>query len=241
MLALLHICGVVRSPPRVSRRALVLGAGAAALPTLPSFAAPLQMTAADGDVGSAILDAWERGDSTSSMRTLVESSAPSSRASASAVAATTAGWKGLWEARIEHFEKVRWTGLRVRPFYDLDENGGIVSHVHIVFGPLRGWASASGAMKPSLGGDASVTLVFDDFWVGADAPRPRAAPDETDPFDTFNRLLGRAAFFEGLASFPVDYADLKKDVVAFRFTAFDSMIVTRRAPAGATPERVQGA
>ena len=88
-------------------------------------------------------------------------------------------------------------------------------------------------MKPSLGGDASVTLVFDDFWVGADAPRPRAAPDETDPFDTFNRLLGRAAFFEGLASFPVDYADLKKDVVAFRFTAFDSMIVTRRAPAGA--------
>ena len=48
-------------------------------------------------------------------------------------------------------------------------------------------------------------------------------------------------FFEGLAGFPVDYADLKKDVVAFRFTAFDSMIVTRRAPAGATPERVQGA
>jgi hypothetical protein len=95
MLAILHICGVVRSPPRVSRRALVLGAGAAALPSLPSFAAPLQMTAADGDVGSAILDAWERGDSTSSMRTLVESSAPSSRASASAVAATTAGWKGL--------------------------------------------------------------------------------------------------------------------------------------------------
>ena len=99
MLALLHICGVVRSPPRVSRRALVLGAGAAALPTLPSFAAPLQMTAAAGDVGSAILDAWERGDSTSSMRTLIESSAASNRASASAVAATTAGWKGQWEAR----------------------------------------------------------------------------------------------------------------------------------------------
>ena len=71
MLALLHICGVVRSPPRVSRRSLVLGAGAAALPTLPSFAAPLQMTAA-GDVGQSILDAWERGDSTSSMRTLVQ-------------------------------------------------------------------------------------------------------------------------------------------------------------------------
>ena len=75
--------------------------------------------------------------------------------------------------------------------------------------------------------------------MGADAPRPRAAPDEADAFDTFNRLLGSSLFFEGLAGFPVDFADLSRDLVAFRFTAFDSMIVSRRAPAGALPERVQ--
>ena len=196
------------------------------------------MTAAAGDAGSAILDAWERGDSTSSMRTLVESSAPSNRARIGG-GGDDRRVEGPLGGEIEHFE--RCDGRACACGHSTTSTRTAAScRTCTSYSGLRGWASASGAMKPSLGGDASVTLVFDDL-VGADAPRPRAAPDETDPFDTFSRLLGRAAFFEGLASFPVDYADLKKDVVAFRFTAFDSMIVTRRAPAGATPERVQGA
>ena len=200
--------------------------------------------AADGaeDVGSLLLEGWERGESTAGyLRPLIDSAStsPRAKAAASALAASTANWKGLWEARIEHFEKVRWTGLRVRPFYDLDDEGGIVSHVHLVFGPLRGWASASGFMRPATGDASSVTLVFDDFWVGADQPAPRTEPDEADAFDAFNRWLGRRLFFEGLAGFPVDYADMKAGVVAFRFTAFNSMIVSLRAPEGAVPERVR--
>ena len=208
-----------------------------------SYRAPVRVAqtrmAAD-TVGAAIREAWDLGESTaSSLRPLVESAScsPSARAAAAAAAASTSGWAGLWEARIEHFEKVRWAGLRVRPYYELDDTGRIVSHVHVAFGTLRGWASASGRMKGAGDGSASVILVLDDFWVGADGPGPRTAPDEADAFDTFNRLLGRALFFEGLAAFPVEYADLENGIVGFRFTAFNSMIVSARAPEGRVPQR----
>ena len=85
------------------------------------------------------------------------------RAAANAISSSTAGWKGLWVARIEHFEKVRFTGLRVRPHYDLAADGSIISHVHIALGPISGWASAAGYMEPSADGAALVTLFFDDF------------------------------------------------------------------------------
>ena len=187
----------------------------------------------------ALRTAWERGDGASSLRPLVTaaSSAPSARAAAAAVCSSTAAWEGLWVARIEHFEKVQWSGLRVRPHYDLAADGGIVSHVHVAIGPVKGWLSASGFMSPATDGSAEVRLVFDDFWVGADSETPRNAPspNEESTFDAFTRWLGRASFFEGLAAFPVDYYD--DGLCAFRFTPLNSCIVAERAAAGEAPQR----
>ena len=55
--------------------------------------------------------------------------------------------------------------------------------------------------------------------------------------DGFIRALGRVLFFEGLALFPVDYADMPAGFVSFRFTPLDSCIVAKRAPAGEKPQR----
>lgn len=114
----------------------------------------------------------------------------------------------------------------------------MVSHVHLMFGPLKGWASAGGYMKPGSDGGSSVRLVFDDFWIAGNTPTPRDAPSDEDAgaFDQFTRALGRAFFFEGLADFPVDYVDMNAGLVSFRFTAFDSCIIAQRAPKGQGPQ-----
>ena len=193
---------------------------------------------------ASVASAWDRGESAAELRRVVEGLAESQgeRAAAASAASTTVGWRGLWEARIEHFEKVAFTGLRVRPYYELDDDGGIVSHVHVVApGPFPPcWVSASGIMKPASEEAATVKLVFGDFWISGDRPKPRDSPAdlEASAVDKLVRRIGRAAFFEGLADFPVDYADLKSDgIVAFRFTAFNSQIVARRLPPGALPQR----
>ena len=212
-----------------------------------------------GDRVTGVRSAWDRGEGASSLRPLVEEAAeqPGMRAAVASLCASRQAWEGLWEARIEHFEKVRATGLRVRPHYALSADGSIVSHVHIALGPLRGWLSASGAMEPSSDGTRSVSLTFDDFWVGADAPSPRAAPpedgDKVSVVDRATRSLGRALFFEGLAGFPVDYVDglangasndqpidssVSAGLVAFRFPPLNSCIVAARRPDGAQPQRV---
>mmetsp|Transcript_19999 Transcript_19999/g.60946 ORF Transcript_19999/g.60946 Transcript_19999/m.60946 type:complete len:245 (+) Transcript_19999:39-773(+) len=187
----------------------------------------------------AIRSAWDSGEGACALRPLVEAAAasPDARAAAAAASGSTAGWAGLWVARIEHFEKVRFAGLRVRPHYDLTADGNIVSHVHVALGPVKGWLSASGRMAPAS--SSSVKLVFDDFWVGGDSPSPRAAPQEDSAslVDAATRAIGRASFFEGLADFPVDYADLEDGLVAFRFTPLNSCIVAERQPAGSTPQR----
>jgi hypothetical protein len=201
-----------------------------------------RMQVEEDDDGAALSAGWKRGSGASSLRPLVErlASSPRARAAAAAVASSTAGWSGLWVARIEHFEKVAITGLRVRPHYALDDDGRIVSHVHLTIGPISGWASAAGVMRPSANDASSVTLVFDDFWVGADAPAPRETPPEAgaSAFDALTRAIGRALFFEGLADFPIDYADMNRGIVSFRFTAFNSCIVAQRAPEGEAPQRV---
>jgi len=189
------------------------------------------------DPASALRAAWERGDPATSLRPLVELAGTSDRARAEALALSrsTKGWGGLWQARIQHFEKVAFTGLKVKPYYALTGDGGIISHVHVKLGPLgAAWVSAAGTMEPKADEEGVVSLHFDDFWVGSDAPTPRDSPSdaEASAFDKFTRALGRSFFFEGLAGFPVDYADMKNGIVAFRFTAFDSCIVTKRAPAG---------
>lgn len=218
--------------------ALLAPAGSMRLPRIPPrHGAPgPTMSAADT---AALRSGWDRGEGASSLRPLVEAAAASvdARAAAAATAGSVAQWAGLWVARIEHFEKVQFTGLRVRPHYALDADGGIVSDVHIALGPLRGWASAAGRMDPATDGGATTRLHFDDFWIGADASRPRAAPPEqgASALDGCVRALGRAAFFEGLAGFPVDYADLPAGFVAFRFPPLDSCIVARRAPEGEAP------
>ena len=233
-------------PPRsplTSRRAVI-----AALPFVLTRGRPaasagsaLYMSAAGADIPSAIVSAWDKGDPATDLRSLVEtaSTSPTMRTRAAAISGSTTGWKGLWVARIEHFEKVKFTGLRVRPHYSLDDDGTIVSHVHIVAGPISLWASAAGFMQPSADGSAEVRLTFNDFWISGDAPRPRDAPSEFEAstFDTLTRALGRSMFFEGLAAFPVDYADLDTGIVSFRFTAFNSCIVARRTPEGEAPQR----
>lgn len=169
-------------------------------------------------LSEALCTAWDRGDGANSMRPLVESLASSPEASGAAVAVSSsaAAWSGLWEARIEHFEKVAFTGLRVRPHYEFDTAGAVVSHVHLSFGPVKGWGSASGVMKPANDGTPVVRLIFDDFWVSTDGPRPREAPAEGDASaaDTITRALGCALFFDGLASFPVEYADMERGLIA---------------------------
>lgn len=202
-------------------------------------APPQQAQQPREDPASALRVAWERGDPATTLRPLVElaGASPRARADTLAVSRSTAGWGGLWQARIEHFEKVSFTGLRVKPYYALTAEGGIVSHVHVAIGPFGGWASASGTMEPAAK-EGEVSLHFNDFWVGSDAPVPRDAPSdgEASALDTLTRALGRSLFFEGLAGFPVDYADMKEGLVSFRFTAFDSCIVTKRAPPGEVPQ-----
>lgn len=164
---------------------------------------------------------WDRGEGATALRPLVAAAAPGA---AVAVAGSTASWAGLWRARIQHFEKVEFAGLRVQPQYALSAAGDIVSDVHVRLGPLAGWLSAAGTMRPA--GSASVTLVFDDFWVGADAENPRSAPAEegASALDALTRAIGRAAFFEGLANFPVDYAG------AARYRAAAAAAVQPRPP-----------
>ena len=199
----------------------------------------LRMTAASTST-MALRSAWDRGDDATALRSLVEACKIESRADAVAVSSSSATWTGLWLARIEHFEKVKFTGLRVMPHYEFSASGEIISHVHIAIGPLRTWASASGKMLPTTDGSASVVLNFDNFWMAGDVPQPRDPPTSGDatPVDTLTAALGRALFFEGLAGFPVDYVDMDGGLVAFRFTAFDSCIVAHREPAGATPQPV---
>lgn len=185
--------------------------------------------------------AWDQGDDATKMRPLLEACQRESTAS-SAIATSSAEWTGLWSARIEHFEKVRWTGLRVNPHYEFTGSAGdeIISHVHICFGPLRTWASASGTMRPAADGISNeVVLNFDNFWMAGDVPQPRDPPTtDATLVDTLTAALGRALFFEDLAAFPVDYADVDGGLVAFRFTAFDSCIVAHREPSGASPQPV---
>ena len=165
---------------------------------------------------------------------------PSANEAAATVCRSAEGWHGLWVARIEHFEKVQFTGLKVRPHYDLTSDGSIVSHVHFAWGPLAGWLSASGKMTPDENGAAEVKLVFDDFWVGGDNAAPRTSPaGEVSAFDQFTRSIGRTAFFEGLAGFPVNYVDMERGLVAFRFPPLDSQIVAQRCPEGEEPKRAQ--
>ena len=58
------------------------------------------------------------------------------------------------------------------------------------------------------------------------------------PFVSHGTIFAQgAAFFEGLADFPVDFADVQSGLVAFRFTPLNSVIVAERAPAGALPQR----
>ena len=243
VLASLSLAPPPRSLP-ASRRAVIAALPFAVLSSSrrpASASSTLLMSAAGTDIPSVLTSAWDQGEPATQLRPLVEtaSSSPTVRARAAAVSGSTAGWKGLWVARIEHFEKVKFTGLRVRPHYSLDDDGTIVSHVHIVVGPVSLWASAAGFMEPSTSGAAEVRLTFDDFWISGDTPLPRDAPSETEAsaFDTFTRALGRSMFFEGLAAFPVDYADMDTGIVSFRFTAFNSCIVARRAPAGEAPQR----
>lgn len=213
---------------------------AAALAVHPR-APPLRMTTVTPSSSTlALRSAWERGDDATAMRPLVEACKSESRATATSVAASTDDWAGLWLARIEHFEKVRFTGLRVNPHYEfVGSNGKIISHVHIVLGPLRTWASASGSMLPATDGSTNTVLNFDNFWMAGDVPQPRDAPTtDASLVDTLTAALGRALFFEGLAAFPLDHADMDGGLVAFRFTAFDSVIVAHREPDGATPQPV---
>jgi len=189
----------------------------------------------------ALREAWDRGTDATAMRPLVEACKGESRAAAVAVSGSSDGWRGLWLARIEHFEKVRpYTGLRLRPYYEFASQGEIVSHIHVALGPLRTWVSASGVMRPAQDGTAKVLLDFDDFWVAGDTPQPRDAPTGGDASraDKLVAALGRALFFGGLAGFPVDHVDLEGGIVAFRFTAFNSCIVSHREPDGATPQPV---
>ena len=185
----------------------------------------------------ALRSAWDRGEGATALRPIIEAAGSGT---AAAVASSTVGWKGLWLARIEHFEKVKFTGLKVNPHYGLDDEGGITSHVHICVGPIKGWASASGYMEPA-GDGSSVKLHFDDFWISGDSVTPREAPpengDELSAVDIATRALGRLAFFEGLAGFPVDYADMDEGLVAFRFPPLNSCIVAERQPEGAPPKR----
>ena len=208
--------------------------------TPPSFASPplhrstsIVLSATDTAV---IRNAWERGDSACSLRPLVEAASASSAGAVATLCSSTVGWEGLWTARIEHFEKVSSTGLRVRPHYDLTAKGSIVSHVHAAWGPFGVWLSAAGAMKPTA--ESKVTLVFDDFWVGSDAPAPRSSPpqESSSLVDKCIRVLGRAAFFESLSDFPVDYVE--EGIVAFRFPPLNSCIVARRGADGDLPQRV---
>ena len=189
----------------------------------------------------ALREAWDRGTDATVMRPLVEACKGESRAAAIAASGNSGVWRGLWLARIEHFEKVRpYTGLRLRPYYEFASRGEIVSHIHVALGPLRAWVSASGVMRPAQDGVAKVTLDFDDFWVAGDTPQPRDAPTggHASQVDKLVAALGRALFFGGLARFPVDHVDWEGGVVAFRFPAFDSCIVSRREPDGATPQPV---
>jgi len=209
-------------------------------PFLRFLLAALSLRESSGLAGTnALKAAWDRGSSAIEMRPIVEASKSSMRSAVVAASESVTGWRGLWVARIEHFEKVAFTGLRVRPHYEFVGDGSeIISHVHVAIGPLAGWTSAAGSMQAS--GDGSCLLKFTSFWVGSDAARPRPTPfgaRDVSPADALTQWVGQLLFFESLASFPIDYFDAAEGLVAFRFTPLDSCIVAQRAPKGEQASR----
>ena len=200
--------------------------GRARLLPQPQRAGPISMSAATGlraVATDALHSAWRQGSDACALRPLVEEAArdPGARAAAAAAVTDVDRWAGLWVARVEHFEKLRFTGLRVRPHYQLDSEGGIVSHIHVRWGPLACWASASGTSRPDAnGGGASAAL-----WDVAAAVAVKVAAGTAQP--------GVAEPAERLR--PVQATS--SNVVRVRFDQFwlsrDGLLPRARAPAGA--------
>lgn len=116
------------------------------------------------------------------------------------------------------FDPIRYTldntSLRSSVGYDLP------------FGLGRGWLNASGFL--SRASAMELKLRFDTFWVdrGGAPLRSSLAPGEGQSWDNFITGIGRLAFFENLASFPVLYVD--EDLTVFMFPPLGVKIAAQR-------------
>lgn len=188
---------------------------------------------------ASIVSSWDEGLSAKDLRPLIEKTSPADEdGDLSKFVKSSKNWTGLWKARIEHFEKVSWTGLKVRPYYEIADEA-IVSHVFVSLFGLSGWLSASGFMTPSTSVfDPVINLEFNTFFVSSgDNDLPRSEPSPSSLMDKMITKIGQLAFIPSFALFPVDYANLKTGMVAFRFTPFDSLIVAKRLPEGSKPSK----
>jgi len=204
--------------------------------SFPSFSHP------QGSAAS-IVSSWDAGLSAGDLRPLIEKTLEKTSSAAgdgdlSIFLKSSDHWSGLWQARIQHFEKMSWTGLKVNPYYEIADKA-IVSHVFISVLGFSGWLSASGFMTPSTSVfDPVINLQFNSFFVSfGDNNLPRAEPSPSSLIDKMITKIGQLAFIPSFALFPVDYANLKTGMVAFRFTPFDSLIVAKRLPEGSKPSK----
>lgn len=93
-----------------------------------------------------------------------------------------------------------------------------------------GWLSASGSLVSISNND--VEIRFDQFWVDNGGEkndlRQFLTEDNRDAGDAIVTAIGRTAFFQGLAVFPVLHLDADAGVAVFRFPPLDSNIAVVR-------------
>lgn len=139
---------------------------------------------------------------------------------------------GVWEVfYMPHIRRIAEPlGLDFCPLrYTITPNGDILSDVQYAF-PIvgKGWLSSSGVVRQKNEND--IKLHFDSFWVGEKeegVPRPNpivGSSEEVTPIDNLINQVGKAAFLEDMATFPVLYFSPNAEICIFKFPPLNSAI-----------------
>ena len=113
--------------------------------------------------------------------------------------------------------------------YDLNDDGTIVSHAKCNFPFFKGFLSVSGTYD-SVNNEVC-RVDFDEAWVKAsndedDEPYPSIQSVPESMFKSLIRTLGKAAFIEAFAVFPISFLD--SDTIVFDFELLGTRICARK-------------
>ena len=110
--------------------------------------------------------------------------------------------------------------------YDLSKDGTIVSHAKCNFPFFKGFLSVSGTFDSV--NDQVCRVDFDEAWVKINSEEPypsiQSVPDSM--FKSLIRTLGKAAFIEAFAVFPVSFLD--SELIVFDFELLGTRICARK-------------